>query len=290
MKIEEFLLQSGFKTPKESGEYIRTNAIWRNGEGYNVAINKKNGFWKDHRSGEAGTFARLIQLCGSKVRPEEIDVEATLAKQDRIKYQTYDKSCLERLKRDYDFYLKRGISKETLEAFRCGVASTGLLYNRMCFPIFNYCDQIIGFAGRKLENDTERPKWMIYGEKNTFLYPTFLNDFYLKAKGEVILVESVGDVLALWDAGIHNVLCLFGRHISKPLLNYLIKIDPDKIIISTNNDLPGRAAIWKMRKKLKPYFLDSKIGRMLPPKKDWGDSAKIEIVKKHRRVISKWKK
>jgi hypothetical protein len=290
MRIREFLIQAGFKAPTESGGYYRTNAIWRNGDGRNVAINKKNGYWIDHAGGQSGTFAQLMRLCGSSAKIEDIQVEEAIIQESKVKYQTFEKSCLSRLKKDYSFYTERGVSKETLETFQCGVAGSGKLYNRICFPIFNFCDQIIGFAGRNLANDSEYPKWQIHGEKNMFLYPAFLNDFCLKAKGEVILVESIGDVLTLWDAGIHNALCLFGRSMSKPLLYYLVKINPDRIIISTNNDMPGRAAVWKIRKRLRAHFLDDKIKRMFPLKNDWGDSSQIDIVKKYGKVISKWKK
>ena len=45
-------------------------------------------------------------------------------------------------------------------------------------------------------------------------------------KKELILIESIGDMLSLWSAGIKNTLVIFGLNLSPSLIGALIKIDP----------------------------------------------------------------
>ena len=88
---------------------------------------------------------------------------------------------------------------------------SGKLNNRIVFPIFNMDGtDIEGFAGRDLlDRDT---KWKLMGAKRLWIYPFFLPEVQeaIMEKQEVILVESIGDFLALYEAGIFNVLVLFG--------------------------------------------------------------------------------
>ena len=75
---------------------------------------------------------------------------------------------------------------------------------------------------------------------------------------EIILIESVGDMLSLWEAGIKNSMVIFGLDVSVPQLNALIRRDPNKIIISLNNDeknnSAGNLAAEKLKRKLLKYF------------------------------------
>ena len=77
-------------------------------------------------------------------------------------------------------------------------------------------------SGRKLEIESKRPKWIHYGQKSKWIYPSFVNEKYIKQSGEVILVESIGDMLSLWEAGVKNTIVLFGVNLSKTILFYLI--------------------------------------------------------------------
>ena len=83
------------------------------------------------------------------------------------------------------------------------------------------------------------------------------------AEKEVFLVESIGDMLALWDCGIKNSLVSFGLDLSVPCLNTLLKVDPTKIYICFNNDAnssgAGNAASQKLKKKLLKYFDPSQV-------------------------------
>jgi DNA primase len=153
--------------------------------------------------------------------------------------------------------------------------------NRYVFPIFDVNNNIIGFSGRDVTN-VSKIKWKHLGEKNDFLYPLFLNKNMIEDLKEVILVESIGDMLSLWQAGIKNVLVTFGTNLSLSILNYCLKIDAKKIYVSLNNDShnnnAGNIGAEKIYSRLKRYFDDNQIKIALPIRKDFGEMTKEEIL------------
>ena len=58
---------------------------------------------------------------------------------------------------------------------------------------------------RKIDDDNDYPKWKHIGKKNTWVYPSFVKnnecDAEIERLGQVHLVESIGDAMALYDAG-----------------------------------------------------------------------------------------
>ena len=79
------------------------------------------------------------------------------------------------------------------------------MYQRIVFPIYNENNQIHGFAGRDVSpsSKADRPKWKHVGKKTKWIYPYFINtkifNDSVKERGSVILVESIGDMLALFE-------------------------------------------------------------------------------------------
>ena len=115
--------------------------------------------------------------------------------------------------------------------------------------------------------------WVDRGIKSNWIYPLqFNHDILVKSK-KVILVESVGDMLSLWNAGIKNTIVLFGLDASIPVLNTLIKLNPIEIKISLNNDesQAGNKAAAKLKKRLDKYFSPNQSKVYLPPKNDFGE-------------------
>ena len=101
-----------------------------------------------------------------------------------------------------------------------------------------------------------------------------------KAK-EVILVESIGDMLSLWEAGIKNTLVTFGLRVSSHLISCILKLNPNKIIIAFNNDEEGGAgnkAAYKASKFLDRHFDEGVVKIKLPSKNDFGCMNKKEIL------------
>ena len=140
-------------------------------------------------------------------------------------------------------------------------------------------------SGRCINNYTKRPKnrpkWKHIGQVHDWVYPAYLNNEIIKKEKKVILVESIGDMIALWDVGIKNVLVIFGLNVSSGILNFLLKMDPFYIILALNNDSlknsAGNKATEKNYKTMLKYFDKNQLVIHLPTKNDFGDMTKKEI-------------
>ncbi len=106
------------------------------------------------------------------------------------------------------------------------------------------------------------------GKKSTWTFPYFLNNLYIKEADSVILTESVGDCLALWESGFKNSIVMFGIKISPAIITKLIEICPKKIIIATNNDSEnssaGNLAAEEIINKLSKFFDKERLFSAVP--------------------------
>lgn len=280
--LKDILIDLGY-TPKEVYNGFRCANIWRGGDNPNALMIYKNGYFHDFVTNRRGRLNDLIGLTlGTKdineiekwannheysiLKTKKIDIPPSLKVK---KYLNTD--FLNKLINNHDFYTSRGISMETLLSFRGGTCKFGSQKNRYLFPIFDTKNNLIGLCGRDLTNTSEI-KWKITGVKKEFIYPTFLNDAIIKEKQEVILVESIGDCLALWQAGIKNVIVLFGTFLSPKILTYILNNNINKIIVATNNDgHAGNEGAIKIRNKLTKFIDWHKVKIALPIKKDFGE-------------------
>lgn len=276
--VKDVLIELGY-SPVKVGENYQMAAIYRNGDNKKaLCVNCKTGIFYDFVSGVGGSLNDLAKLTGGKIDLSEISFETVC---EKIKSPTiYNKDCLTNFIPDYEYWNKRGVSDETLRLFRNGVCFDGKQKERSVFPIINPDGRLVGFSGRLLIKDNKKAKWKHDGQKQYFVYPVFLNEKYIVETKQIVLVESIGDVLALWEAGIKNTLCIFGLHLSPSIINYLVKVNPDTIFVSTNNEESGRGnnAAEKIRDKLKLIFDEKKLRIALPPKKDFGVSSRKEIL------------
>jgi len=291
-RIHEVLLNLGY-SPTISGNFFRVKALYRSGNSANsVSINRDTGYFIDFVSGDKGSWKDFLFLAleGNKESVKkysegEYEV-AVVPKVDLrlMQIKKYDESLLNKLIPYYDFYTNRGISKETLKTFKMGLATNAKLKNRLVFPIRDAAGSIIGFAGRLIQEGSDLPKWLIVGRKDHFTFPLHLPEVRqsIIEKREVILVESIGDILALYDAGIMNAICIFGKSISKEILKQLIGLNVKTIKIGLNNDEEsrknwGQEGAAEIKKKAQSFFDDVRI--IVPPngKNDFGDCSKDQI-------------
>jgi len=290
----EILEKLGYEFTKRSNYYL-SKAIYRDGESpRSLVIYPKQNKFVDYVTGEKGTLQKLVSLTlnipinkVSKVLSENNEIlgyENPVYTKTLIHMpETYPISILNELFPIHNYWIDRGISEETLKEFRGGIAEKGKMQGRYVLPIFNEnASLIVGFIGRDTLNfkKTERPKYKTLGSKNNFKWPLFLNKSILINKKEIILVESSHCVMKLWDDGIKNTLCIFGTDISFELINEILKLDPNKIIISLNNELNnksiGNIASEKVYKKLSKYFDPNQLEIFLPFKKDFGEQTTEE--------------
>jgi hypothetical protein len=292
INIEDTLLSLGYRL-SDRGSYWQTNALFRNGDNKTaLQIYKDSGVWKDYVNNTAYMpFEKLVQATLGTTDSDLISSSCSFVDSFEFKTfknlpkpmeKTYDPSCLERLLPHFDFYTQKGISDSVLKLFKCGLCTEGKMYQRLVFPIYNLQNKIHGFSGRDMLDSENRPKWKHIGVKTKWIYPHHLSSDYITDQDSVILVESIGDVLNLYSNGIKNCLCIFGLDISPSLISYLIQLNPQKIIISLNNDDDkqlnrGLAASIKCFYKLISFFNYDKVVIHPPSKNDFGDMDQLDI-------------
>ena len=290
-KIKDSLIQLGYKLA-DRGSYWQTNAIFRNGDNKTaIQIYKNTGVWKDHvQNSTFSPFSRLVEITlgtNDKNRLKQFldeddlgDNYNRLTHSEKLEMEEiYPENCLDRLLPHYKFYNDRGISEETLKSLKGGYATTGKLYGRFVFPIYNEHKQIHGFSGRDMNSSGDRPKWKHVGRKTGWIYPLYANPEAEQAINEtqsVILVESIGDLLNLNEHGYKNVLVTFGLDVSTKLICATLSLNINKIVLSLNNDKTssenrGLNASIKNYLKLLNYYNPEKILICLPTEKDFGD-------------------
>ena len=292
LNVFQVLTDLGYKL-KDHGKEYRTRPLYRDSDNDTVLkIEKNSGNWFDFKQNISGDLNSLVKLTLKLEGVDEakqwlknknfISQVATNAEKPLIKSaKSFDINILDRLENRHDYWINRNINQETISQFKGGIAHAGKMKNRYVFPIFNFKNNIIGFSGRDITN-ISKIKWKHLGEKSDFLYPLFLNHSILEQQREIILVESVGDMLNLWQSGIKNVLVTFGTSLSLPILNHMLKLDIKKIYISLNNDsnknMAGNIGADKIYARLKRYFDQRQLKIALPIKKDFGEMTNEEIL------------
>jgi len=290
--IKEALESLGYNLI-DNGDHWRTSAIYRGGSNQSaIAIYKDSGVWTDFGAGcESMPIDSLIGLSLGTEDPEKIKEvysgssnsqkkEVDYSEKINTKAKVFDKSTLSKLLPHYKFFIDRRISENDLRLVGGGLAMEGKMYQRYVFPVFDEYDRIVGFSGRNASPSSDRPKWKHIGEKSSWVYPAFLkdskgNEFVLEAileSNEVILVESIGDVLAFWANGIYNVICIFGLSTSSRIISFLVSNGVNSVVISLNKELEnGLLGSVKTYIKLLDFFDYDQIKICLPKSNDFGD-------------------
>ena len=287
-EIYDILTSLGYQL-QDRGNYWQTNALFRQGDNKTaIQIYKDTGVWRDFVNDTPPLrFETLVQksvsdskqlkdLFRNKNFSELTSTRSTST--PKLSMETiYPEDSLKKLLPHYRFYNDKGISSETLQRLKGGLATQGQLYQRFVFPIYNEDKKIHGFSGRDMLNKEGRPKWKHVGRKSSWVYPAYSAlCSELENAESIIIVESIGDLLALHEKQIFNVLVSFGLDISPALISYLIQVNPSQIVFSFNNDFAsstnrGLEACFKNYFKLMSYFDHSKLCICLPLANDFGD-------------------
>lgn len=304
-KIERILTELGYDL-SDNGKYWRSNAVYRQGDNRTaLQIWKNTGIWRDFVANTTyQPFKKLVELsCQDNeklkefldsVKPENQSFIETTKTPKMESDQFFNHDEIKTLLPHYEFYNKKGISSNVLELYRSGFSMSGKMNGRFVFPIFDENGKVAGISGRHLlwKPESYTPKWKHLGKKANWIYPINLpnksgenNNVFLskiEEKKEIILVEGIGDSLALSQQGLYNHLVVFGLEISSKQLSYLMSLSLNKIYISTNNDSDksdnrGLEAAIKIYLKLIKFFDVDKIEIRLPIVKDFGEMLEKNI-------------
>lgn len=285
--VKEILTSIGYRL-RDVGREFRTKPLYRDSDSDNVlSIKKDTGYWYDFKTNQHGSFDKLIKITLNldDAKAEEYlknrnwQYESSGIEKEKLEeLKIFPSELLDKLEKDHSYWLTRSINEETVSVFEGGVAKEGRMKDRYVLPIFNSKKQIVGFTGRDLTG-TKKAKWKHLGDKSKWVYPLYFNKKEVLNAKSVILVESVGDMLSLWQAGVKNSAVTFGLDINNSLLNLFIRMDLDTIYISFNNDenQAGNQAAKKLYFKLLKFFDKNQIKVALPTKNDFGEMNKEEI-------------
>jgi len=133
---------------------------------------------------------------------------------------------LQNLDPSHPYLLGRGLNAETIEHFGLGFCSKGMLKDRIAIPLHNEGSELIGYAGRVVDDaaiTADNPRYLLPGRrerdgkviefrKSRVLY----NAHRIEAPVDsLVIVEGFASVWWLWQHGISNAVALLGSSVSE---------------------------------------------------------------------------
>ena len=199
---------------------------------------------------------------------------------------------LEKVQVPAKYYLERGFSKEVLEEYDVGYCDNPRkpMYRRAIVPIYDNDHQyIVGCTGRSIfekcddcnnyHPPTEKcrhfPKWLHSKgfQKEKWLYNYWKAKDYILESGVAILVESPGNVWRLSEAGIHNVVAIFGTAFNNDQKHLLDESGALSLVCLMDNDEAGKKAAEKIEQQCSMLY------RLYFPNFDSNDIAELNVDK-----------
>lgn len=139
-----------------------------------------------------------------------------------------------------------------------------LLRNRVIFPIRDNQGQVIGFAGRAM-NDDDMPKYVNSSDSPVFHKQQILYGLYegrqARAKNWLV-VEGYMDVISLHQAGVYGAVASMGTAIATNQIDKLLQLNP-VLTLSFDGDSAGQKAAWRAMEMGLPVLNDGKELRFL---------------------------
>lgn len=148
----------------------------------------------------------------------------------------------------HEYFEQRGILPETVEFFEAGFyTGIGSMQNRIVIPIFDEIGQLLGYAGRAIDDVTE-PKYRLpRGLKKSLVL--FNLHRALENGDTVIVVEGFFGVMQLHQAGFRNVVALMGSFISEPQED-LLADHFNRVVVMLDGDEAGHMGTGRIVSRL----------------------------------------
>jgi DNA primase len=185
-------------------------------------------------------------------------------------------------KKGLNYFLKRGISKTSINLFKLGYAPNDWegLYNflvrkkgyepeelkkagliikgrgwydrfrgRIMFPLKDHRGNVLGFSGRVLEKDLKGAKYINTPEtaiyhKSELLYGLEQTKNFVKKEEKAVVVEGEFDVISSYQAGVKNVAAIKGSALTQEQVN-LLKRFTQTLVLALDADMAGDQAVRK---------------------------------------------
>lgn len=186
------------------------------------------------------------------------DINHAFFSQDKVASIKISREAIrKKLQIPAQYFLQRGFSKEVLNKYDVGLYKNkkSKLYNRCVAPIYDVDYQhVIGITGRDISGKS-KIKWMhsSFPRENT-LYNSWFAKQFIQENNTCILVESLGNVWRLEEAGFHQSLAMFGTQLSFGQMRQLSRLGILNIVLLLDNDKAGKESAAKIVKKLKGLY------------------------------------
>ncbi|MCF8308411.1 MAG: DNA primase [Bacteroidales bacterium] len=149
--------------------------------------------------------------------------------------------------------LSSGYKKDYLEKTGLTIVKPNQSYdrfrNRVIFPIHNLAGRIVGFGGRILTNEKNKPKYLnspeseIYNKRKV-LYGLYFAKQTIVKEDRCHLVEGYTDVISLYQAGIKNVVASSGTSLTEDQI-LMIKRYTANVVMLYDGDPAGLKASFR---------------------------------------------
>jgi DNA primase len=160
----------------------------------------------------------------------------------------------------------RRFTRETIAHFGPGYCSRGLLRDRIAIPLHNGSGELVGYAGRVIDNETiteENPKYKFPGRrrrkevihgfrKSLLLY----NAHRIVAPvDDLAVVEGFAGVWWMHQAGIENVVATMGASCSEEQARAIVSLlTPDgRLWVFTDGDIAGARCAGEILVRVTPH-------------------------------------
>ncbi len=137
------------------------------------------------------------------------------------------------------------------DIIKSGIASLNgkymhdLFKNRIMFPLFDLDGQVVGFSGRKYEENDES-KYINTMETDIFKKGNLLYNYHIaknfaRRDKSIIIVEGFMDVIRLSSIGVRNVVATMGTAVTKIQASLIRKLSSNIIVMFDGDDAGDKA-------------------------------------------------
>lgn len=207
---------------------------------------------------------------------EKRGLDSEIQQQFRIGYAPDDWEKLGQYLTGKKLNLKNAEKLNLVRQRSKGEGKFDMFRHRLMFPIQDLKGDVIGFGGRVLDKE-QTPKYLNSPESDIFhkgktLYGLSVTGKFIREQNQVLVVEGYMDLLALYSAGIKNVVATLGTAFTEHHAR-LIKRFTENIILVFDGDNAGMKAAERSLPILLQQNLVPKIA-LIPDKKDPDDYVK----------------
>ncbi len=149
--------------------------------------------------------------------------------------------------------LKQGYKKDYLMKASLSKSKDHMLYDtfrgRIIFPIHNLSGRVLGFGGRIMGSDKNKPKYINSAESDIYhkskaLYGIYFAKSPMASEDNCYLVEGYTDVIAIHQSGIQNVIATSGTALSPEQIK-LIRRYTTNVTLLFDGDPAGIKAAFR---------------------------------------------